>query len=1025
MSWQAVDRIGARVPLGLAMAGLALALLVAGIGGIPARAQQAWQAPPQAREVSVAASAFAKGLANPAWVLQPEDSLPAADTKPPVVVRLADTQFRVDDTPVVWVRRAVQVNDATMLTATGEIAIGFVPEYQRLVLHHVAIVRGGERIERTAEVTPRFLQRANGYDRALYTDEITASILVSDLRVGDTIDYAYSVSGQNPVFGGKFVNLASWDGPSPVVRRRVIVDHPVARTIRWNFTATPKSAAVAPTITDEAGRRRLVFEQVSFAEVVPELQLPPDVNPYRWIELSEFENWQDVASWAVDLFKSDGVVDGEFKQLIDRIKAAPTPEQRIVKALEIVQTEIRYFSVALGENSHRPASPSDVLKRRFGDCKDKSRLLVTLLGALGIEAGPVLLSAGRRKGLDTALASPLAFDHAIVRARLGKADHYLDPARIGQHGQLGNLGNPYADHDVLLVAPETKRLVRLPPPSTTGRATSEMVEEMRLADLAGVGEITTRRIWRGLGAEALRVAVQQMSLDRIARSFGDDMIRRYPKAEAVGEPQLVDDRERNTLTITQRFKVPGLATQEKQFWIIPIRADNVAGTFNGKPSPRRTWPVAIESHPRHARYRLEVTLPETVGVRLDPHAYAVRDKHFSYEIAGTYRGNVATRTITIRTLTDRVAPADVAAFNEKLDKAGHGLARAVVVPKVFIRKGKVAKSYERTYRERTEAEFAAATRALRSGKLAGEKLALVACARSTANINLGRPADGLKDAERAIKAQPAHGLTSICLGEAQVASGDFAGAVGTFSKAIALAGNERERHLAHLGRAHAALYGNDFARAAGDYEIAASIAPDDAERLNSTIWLAVALRRMGKPLPEALQQAAGDDADGDWPRPVLAMLAGKLAPEKLLAALDAMSGERKHLSSVEGFYYLAQHYLASGDATLARAYLERTRSLKVIGYQEHTAAGHALKALAAASAQSAQPATSRTAPLAVVETGSLTPAAATPATATATVAAPKPIAAKPAPEKPRRKPARRSGAPASKAWSGEGAFGRN
>ena len=77
---------------------------------------------------------------------------------------------------------------------------------------------------------------------------------------------------------------------------------------------------------------------------------------------------------------------------MQKLRALPSNEERVVAALEFVQSEIRYFSVSLGENSHRPASPDIVLKRRYGDCKDKSLLLMTLLDELKIPSKVVLLT---------------------------------------------------------------------------------------------------------------------------------------------------------------------------------------------------------------------------------------------------------------------------------------------------------------------------------------------------------------------------------------------------------------------------------------------------------------------------------------------------------------------------------------------------------------------------------------------------------------------------------------------------------
>ena len=51
----------------------------------------------------------------------------------------------------------------------------------------------------------------------------------------------------------------------------------------------------------------------------------------------------------------------------------------MLTALRMIQDNIRYASISTGPGSYRP-HPSDlVLERNFGDCKDKSLLLVNLL----------------------------------------------------------------------------------------------------------------------------------------------------------------------------------------------------------------------------------------------------------------------------------------------------------------------------------------------------------------------------------------------------------------------------------------------------------------------------------------------------------------------------------------------------------------------------------------------------------------------------------------------------------------------
>jgi len=130
-----------------------------------------------------------------------------------------------------------------------------------------------------------------------------------------------------------------------------------------------------------------------------------------------------------------------------------------------VQSEVRYFSISLGENSHRPEVPDVVLRRRYGDCKDKSFLLIALLRELGIKSRPVLLEIGRHRGLETTLPSAQLFDHAIVEVTVRDRKYYLDPTRLGQHGNLERMGQAHEDSQILVVAPETTDLARITTPN--------------------------------------------------------------------------------------------------------------------------------------------------------------------------------------------------------------------------------------------------------------------------------------------------------------------------------------------------------------------------------------------------------------------------------------------------------------------------------------------------------------------------------------------------------------------------------
>jgi Domain of Unknown Function with PDB structure (DUF3857)/Transglutaminase-like superfamily len=389
------------------------------------------------REVQIPQTSFTLGEPVPAWVERA--SVAQAPQTEALVLPLVDTQYLLGEEPVVYVHRSVKVNDAASLTQAGHVAVVFVPQYHRLRLHAIRVLRGAETFDRTNSSPVRFLQRETGLEQGVYSGEVTASVLVSDLRVGDMLQYEYSMQGQNPVFGGKFVQSAAWDQGYPTARRRIVLNYLVGRHVAWRLIGEGESRPLVPQESLVGGMRRLVFEEQAMASVNPEPMTPPDYAAYRWMQFSEFQSWAEVVAWADELFQWRGELNGELRELVEALKVKVTPEERVVGALEFVQSQIRYFSVSMGESSHRPTQPDLVVECRYGDCKDKSLLLLTVLRALGIEGRPVLLEIGRRNRIDKALPSPLLFNHAIVQVEIGGRAFYLDPTRLGQHGRLSQM----------------------------------------------------------------------------------------------------------------------------------------------------------------------------------------------------------------------------------------------------------------------------------------------------------------------------------------------------------------------------------------------------------------------------------------------------------------------------------------------------------------------------------------------------------------------------------------------------------
>src|SRR5688500_15976321 len=155
-------------------------------------------------------------------------------------------------------------------------------------------------------------------------------------------------------------------------------------------------------------------------------------------------------------------------ELISKIQKWQTdlqsPEQRTVAALRFVQDEIRYLGIELGRYSHQPTSPAKVFARRFGDCKDKSLLLATLLKSMGVDAVPALVHSSEGKSLDAKQPSPFAFDHVIVQAKPAGKTYWCDTTISYQRGGLHKYYEPPYER-ALVKRAGTVELEKIPLPS--------------------------------------------------------------------------------------------------------------------------------------------------------------------------------------------------------------------------------------------------------------------------------------------------------------------------------------------------------------------------------------------------------------------------------------------------------------------------------------------------------------------------------------------------------------------------------
>ncbi|WP_414827851.1 transglutaminase domain-containing protein [Alteromonas sp. H39] len=133
------------------------------------------------------------------------------------------------------------------------------------------------------------------------------------------------------------------------------------------------------------------------------------------IALSTLDDWRAVQDIVLSGFNDAMENSAEVASLAQTLtKDAITTEEKIAAIYEFVARDVRYVSMSEAGHAIVPHHVDSTIANRYGDCKDKSVLLLALLREIGIEANPVLVATERREPENVLLPSVSTFDHVVV-----------------------------------------------------------------------------------------------------------------------------------------------------------------------------------------------------------------------------------------------------------------------------------------------------------------------------------------------------------------------------------------------------------------------------------------------------------------------------------------------------------------------------------------------------------------------------------------------------------------------------------
>jgi len=267
-------------------------------------------------------------------------------------------------------------------------------------------------------------------DFPLYSNARSLILSMPEITVGSIIEYKFKIF-KNQLIDKKHFSLSySLQEDEPILEANFSVSVPLDTNLNikiLNDIYNPLGKDLSPSILKEKDRIKYIWHFENIPQIISEPNMPPytEINPL--IIASTFSSWNQIYNWWWRLAKDKIKVTAPIKEMVEKlVKDAKTDEEKARLIYEFCARNIRYVAVAYGQAGYEPHQAEEIFLNKYGDCKDQSILLVTMLRQAGLKAYPVLIGTRDYFNLYPDFPSVL-FNHCIAMVELEGKSIFLDP----------------------------------------------------------------------------------------------------------------------------------------------------------------------------------------------------------------------------------------------------------------------------------------------------------------------------------------------------------------------------------------------------------------------------------------------------------------------------------------------------------------------------------------------------------------------------------------------------------------------
>jgi transglutaminase-like putative cysteine protease len=451
-------------------------------------------------------------------------------------------------------------------------------------------------------------------------------VIFPDVKVGSRLYLKYRSTEHTPRFKGQF-HTARFFSP-----------HYVVKNYQINLIVSNKLPVQVDTRGMDGGLVREANNQKFYRYTfVQDIALPPEdgqtsvVDYAPYFTASSFKDHLELGRAYQKGVESKTKVTPDIQALADNLTNGIADQKSQVDAMyQWVSKNIRYVAVYLGNGGVVPHTAQTILSNRYGDCKDHSVILETLLKAKGIESSPALINLGSAYTLPK-LAVMTPQNHVINY--IPSLDLYLDAtAQLAPYGAL-----PMDDMDKPVILTALNRIGHTPKMKAQDNLMATKVDITISNDGSMTGTSHSKMTgavevdFRGVQAGQADFEDEALAKYRLS-SFGETGLGKITASDPYNLSKPFEESVTFSLDPTSNFPGPGAISVP-----VGLAEGSIARLGKNKPRDAIKFSTACYSNTMEETYTL--TFPSSTRITRIPSDVNFKNASISYTATYHLVGN--------------------------------------------------------------------------------------------------------------------------------------------------------------------------------------------------------------------------------------------------------------------------------------------------------------------------------------------------------------------------------------------------